>query len=179
MSSRVFMRRGMRAMLLGGACLGVMSWQSAQAQQQQQQPGELEEVVVSGIRGELQRNLDIKKDAEGLVDAITSTDMGKFPDSDIAAAMQRIPGVSISRGVSSMSSSVPTSTGDATEITVRGFGPAFNETLFDGRKMSTATSDRSFDFSAVGADFVKEVDVLKSPDATLSSGAIGAPINVI
>ena len=175
MNSRILMGRSMRAVLLGGACLGALSWQTARAQQQADNP--VEEVVVSGIRGALQRDLDIKRDAQGLVDAISATDIGKFPDSDLAAAMQRIPGVSISRGVSS-SGGLPTTTGDATEITVRGFGPSFNETLYDGRKVSTGTNNRAFDFSSVGADFVKEVDILKSPDASLSAGAIGATINI-
>ncbi len=135
------------------------------------------EVVVTGLRGSLQRDLDIKRNATGIVDAISAEDIGKFPDSNLAAAIQRIPGVSISRGTSSLGG-VPTSTGDATEITVRGFGPTFNETLYDDRQVSAGTTNRGFDFSAVGADFVGEVDVLKTPDASLSSGAIGATINI-
>ncbi len=174
MSSRVFKHRGMRAMLLGGACLGVLGWQAAQAQQS----GELEEVVVSGIRGALQKNLDIKRDAEGLVDAISATDIGKFPDADVADAMQRIPGVSVSRGTNN-AGGTPSTTGDAAEITVRGFGPSFNETLFDGRAISSATGTRAFDFSSISADFIKEVDIKKSPDASLSSGAIGATVNIL
>ncbi|HVW73256.1 MAG TPA: TonB-dependent receptor [Rhizomicrobium sp.] len=135
-----------------------------------------ERVTVTGLIHSLRTNLDIKRNASGLVDAISSEDIGKFPDTDIAAAMQRIPGVTVSRGVSSLGG-VPTSTGTATEITVRGFGPSFNETLFDGRKISSGAG-RAFDFSTIGADFVSEVDVLKSPDATLSSGAIGATVNI-
>ncbi|MDE1146155.1 MAG: TonB-dependent receptor [Azospirillaceae bacterium] len=141
-------------------------------------PDEISEIVVTGIIGSLQRNMDIKREAEGLVDAISAEDIGKFPDSNVAASMQRIPGVSISRGTSSMGG-VPTSTGDATAITVRGFGPSFNETLFDGRvSASAASSGRGFDFSSVSSDFVGQIDVLKSPDATLSAGAIGATVNI-
>ena len=178
MKSRNSFGRSMRAILMGGACLGALSWQAAQAQQTQANDNGLEEVVVSGIRGSLQRNLDIKRDAEGLVDAISSTDIGKFPDADMAAAMQRIPGVTVSRGISN-SGGTPTSTGDAAEITVRGFGPDYNETLFDGRQISTATGSRAFDFSVVNADFVKQMSILKSPDASLSSGAIGATVNIL
>lgn len=178
MNSRIMFGRSMRAILMGGACLGALSWQAAHAQQSQTGENGLEEVVVSGIRGSLQRDLDIKRDAEGLVDAISSTDIGKFPDADMAAAMQRIPGVSVSRGVAN-SGGVPTSTGDAAEITVRGFGPSFNETLFDGRQVSSATGSRAFDFSVVNADFVKQMSILKSPDASLSSGAIGATVNIL
>jgi TonB-dependent receptor len=142
----------------------------------------LEEVVVTGIRASLQRSLDIKQDAVGVVDAISAEDIGKFPDSNLAAALQRIPGVSVSRGTTSMGG-VPTSTGDASSITVRGFGPSFNETLIDGRLQAAVsgfgnTLSRGFDFSAVGADFVDEVQILKTPDSALSSGAIGATINI-
>ncbi len=136
-----------------------------------------QEVVVTGLRGSLQRNLDIKRSSAGIVDAISSEDIGKFPDANIADSLERVPGVSVSRGVSSLGG-LPTTTGDATEITVRGFGPDFNQTLFDGRRVSTGTGNRGFDFSTVGADFVGEVDVLKTPDAALSSGAIGATIDI-
>ena len=140
-----------------------------------------EEIVVTGIRSSLQKNLDIKRDATGLIDAISATDIGQFPDSDLADAMQRIPGVTVSRGSVSagaqMGGAASVSNGDATGYTVRGFGPQFNVTLFDGRQLAS-TNGRAVDMSSLGADFVKELDVLKSPDAALSSGAIGATVNV-
>lgn len=140
-------------------------------------PTTVQEVVVTGLRGSLQKSLNIKRDAVGVVDAVSAEDIGKFPDSSLAVAMERIPGVSVSYGASALGG-VPTSTGSATEITVRGFGPGFNETLYDGRQVSSALANRGFDFSAVGSDFVQEIDVLKTPDASLSSGAIGATINI-
>ena len=57
----------------------------------------MEEVVVKGIRGSLQRSMDIKRDASGVVDAISAEEMGKFPDANLAESLQRITGVSISR----------------------------------------------------------------------------------
>jgi len=137
----------------------------------------VESVTVTGLISSLQKNLDIKRDATGLVDAISAEDVGKFPDVDIAAALQHVPGVTISRGTASGMGGVPTSTGNASQITIRGLGPQFVQTLYDGRQISSATG-RSFDFSAVGADFVSQVDVMKSPDATLSSGAIGGTVNI-
>jgi iron complex outermembrane recepter protein len=130
---------------------------------------ELKEVIVTGLRVSLQRNLDIKRDAVGVVDAISAEDIGKFPDSNVAASLQRVPGVSIQR--SGMR-------GEPTGVTVRGFGGDFNETLFDGRRISTAAGGRSVDFSTVGADFVGGLQVMKTPDITLSSSSIGATINV-
>jgi TonB-dependent receptor len=140
---------------------------------------EVKEVVVTGIRGSLQKSMNVKKNADGIVDAISAEDIGKFPDSNLAQAMERIPGITVTHGNTAIGGT-QTSTGDATQITVRGFGPGFNETLYDGRQISTATgsANRGFDFSAVGADFVSQIDVMKTPDATVSSGAIGATVNV-
>jgi len=127
------------------------------------------EIVVTGLRGSLQRNLDIKRTSSGIVDAISAEDIGKFPDSNVAAALQRLPGISIQRDGAR---------GDPTGVTVRGFGGDFVTTLYDGRRVSSATGNRQIDFSTVGADFVGELDVLKTPDDALSASAIGATINI-
>ena len=136
---------------------------------QANEPNVLDELVVTGLRGSLQRNLDIKRNSPGVVDAISAEDIGKFPDSNVAASLQRLPGVSIQRAGAR---------GEPQGITVRGFGGDFNETLYDGRRISTATGGRSVDFSTVGADFVGGLSVLKTPDVTLSSSSIGATVNV-
>lgn len=129
----------------------------------------VEQVVITGLRGSLQRNLDIKRSSPGVVDAISAEDIGKFPDANVAASLQRLPGVSIQRSGSR---------GEPQGITVRGFGGDFNETLYDGRRISTATGGRSVDFSTVGADFVGGLSVYKTPDVSLSSSSIGATVNV-
>ncbi len=127
-------------------------------------------IIVTGIRGSLQHDLNVKRNAVGVVDAITAEDIGKFPDPNVASAMQRIPGVTIQR-------SGPR--GDANGVTVRGFGGDFNDTLVDGRHMSTAAGGRAVDFTTVGADFIGQVNVLKTPDVELSTSAIGATINIL
>lgn len=127
------------------------------------------DIIVTGIRGSLQRNLDIKRESSGVVDVISSEDIGKFPDSNVAASLQRLPGVSIQRSGSR---------GEPQGISVRGFGGDFNETLIDGRRISTASGGRSVDFTTVGADFVGQLAVFKTPDVSLSSSSIGATLNI-
>jgi iron complex outermembrane receptor protein len=142
-------------------------------------PAELEEVVVTGIRASLQRSLDIKQQAIGVVDAISAEDIGAFPDASLGEAMQRVPGVTVTRTTAAGMGGPELYTGNPSAITVRGFGGDFTETLIDGRPQAAAsTNARSFDFSSVGADFVSEVDVLKTPDFALSSGAVGASVNI-
>lgn len=127
------------------------------------------EIIITGLRGSLQRNLDLKRTSSGVVDVISAEDIGKFPDSNVAASLQRLPGVSIQRSGSR---------GEPTGITVRGFGGDFNTTLYDGRRISTATGGRQIDFSTVGVDFIGQLSVLKTPDVSLASSSIGATVNI-
>jgi iron complex outermembrane receptor protein len=180
--SNDYLRRAVHAICVGGAStlsLTAVSAPSFAADAAASSSDNLTEIVVTGIRASLQKSLDIKKDSDGIVDAISAEDIGKFPDANLADAMERIPGVTVSRAAVTLTGTGGVSTGGSgTQITVRGFGPQFNETLFDGRQVPTAIGNRGFDFGSIGSDFVGQVDVLKSPDATLSSGAIGATINI-
>ena len=127
----------------------------------------IEEVVVTGIRASLQRSMDIKRDAKGIVDGISAEDIGKFPDTNLAESLQRITGIAIERD-----------RGEGSKITVRGFGPDFNIVSFNGRQMPT-NGGRSFDFGNIASEGVSSVEVYKSGRANVASGGIGAVVNVI
>ncbi len=139
----------------------------------------LQEIVVTGIRGSLQRALQIKRMSMGVVDAISAEDIGQFPDATIGQAISRIPGVTVDRGAVNLMSGggSGTSNGQVTGVTVRGFGTTFQEMLSNGRQIASGLG-QNFDFGALGSDFVGQVDVHKTPDFSLSSGAVGATINV-
>lgn len=142
----------------------------------------VEEVVVTGIRASMERAMDVKRDSAGVVDAISSEDMGKFPDTNLAESLQRITGVSISR-----------QNGEGAEVTVRGFGPENNMVTLNGRTMPTGTvyaggsgadgtsrsgGSRAFNFSNISADNISAVEVYKTSKANIATGGIGATINV-
>ena len=102
----------------------------------------MEEVIVTGIRQSLEKSADIKRDNAGVVDAITAEDIGAFPDTNLAEALQRVTGVAIDR-----------TRGEGQYVTVRGFGPAFNLVTLNGRQMPTTGGDsRSFDFSNLAVE---------------------------
>lgn len=141
----------------------------------------LEEVVVTGIRGSMERAMDIKRESSGVVDAISAEDIGKFPNTNLAEALQRIPGVSIDR-----------QNGEGSKVTVRGFGPGFNLVTLNGRTIPTATvgiigqrdnytggQGRSFGFENVAAEGVSGLEVFKTGHALLPSGGIGATIDIL
>lgn len=133
------------------------------------------EIIVTGIRASLKESMDIKRDAQGVVDAISAEDMGKFPDTNLAESLQRITGVSIDR-----------SSGEGSKVTVRGFGPDFNLVLLNGRQMPasslgdccSAPASRSFDFANLAAEGIAAVEVYKSGRASLPTGGIGSVINI-
>ena len=131
------------------------------------QDGNIEEVLVTGIKGSLQRAMDVKRDATGVVDAISAEDIGKFPDTNLAESLQRISGVSIDR-----------QNNEGSKITVRGFGPDFNLVTLNGRQMPTLGKSRSFEFSDLAAESVSGVEVYKTFSATRPSGGIGALVNI-
>jgi TonB-dependent receptor len=141
---------------------------------------QLQEIVVTGIRGSLQRSLQIKKLSLGIVDAVSAEDIGQFPDSNIGEAVARIPGVTVDRGTVTTpmeSSGSPTATGAVQGISVRGFGSNFETILEEGRQIASGNG-QTFNFSDLSANYVGEIDVLKTPDMSLSSGDVGATINV-
>lgn len=172
---------GHRAQLLGGSLLAGLAGialptaayaQAAAPGTTKAQAGDpavsnLDEIVVTGIRASLARAIDVKRNADLIVDSIASEDLGKFPDSNVAESLQRITGVSIDR-----------SGGEGQFVTVRGFGPSFNTVLVNGRSIATENPGRAFSFDLLAAELISGADVYKSSNATLQDGGIGATINV-
>jgi len=132
------------------------------------QGSQLQEVVVTGIRASLERAMDIKRDADAVVDSISAEDIGKFPDANVAESLQRITGVSIDRN----------QVGEGQTVTIRGFGPTFNTVLVDGRQLPTQTGHRSFQFDTLPADLINGADVYKTSAASQDDGGIGGLMNL-
>lgn len=128
---------------------------------------EPEAIVVTGIRSSLRSAAGIKKNSLAIVDAISSEDLGKFPDTNVAESLQRIPGVAIDR-----------SNGEGRFVTVRGFGPAFNTVLVNGRTFASDNQGREFSFDLLAAELISGAEVYKSSQARLQDGGIGATLNV-
>jgi TonB-dependent receptor len=129
-------------------------------------------VVVTGIRASMQSTLNLKRNSDGIVDGIVADDIGKFPDTNLAEAVQRISGVSIDR-----------TNGEGQRVTIRGVGPDFNLILLNGRTMPSANLDdrgsRSFDFSNLASEAISQIQVYKSSRADTPTGGVGATLNIM
>ena len=128
---------------------------------------QLDKVVVTGIRASTQASLDAKRRADQIVDVVTATEAGKFPDANIADSLQRITGVAIDRNG-----------GEGQYITVRGFGPQYNNVLVNGRTMATDGNGREFSFDTLSSGLISRAEVFKTYQPQLQEGGIGATVNI-
>ncbi|PVX29466.1 TonB-dependent receptor [Sphingomonas pokkalii] len=134
-----------------------------------------DEIVVTGIRGSLRRAIEVKRNANAVVDVISSEDIGKFPDRNVAESLSHIPGVSIDRRF-----------GEGEKVAIHGTDPALNRMLLDGHGVASADwggndndpSSRTFNYSLLAPELVERLEVYKSPEARLEDGSIGGSVIV-
>lgn len=148
--------------------------QTAPAPQDDDEATQVEEVVVTGIRGSLQSAQTIKRNAEVFVDSISAQDIGALPDRSVTEALQRVPGVSIDRfaaGVDPDHFSV-----EGSGVVVRGL--TFVRSEFNGRDAFTANNGRALGFADVPSELLAGVDVFKNQSADLIEGGIAGTVNL-
>ncbi|PTT54256.1 TonB-dependent receptor, partial [Stenotrophomonas sp. HMWF022] len=134
-----------------------------------------EDIVVNGTYARsLAAGIETKRRAAYGVDSISSTDIGKFPTQNVAEALQLVPGVAITRP-----------RGEGLYVSVRGLGPQFQNTLMNGRTVALndliengGAAGRQFRFEMLPAEFTSSIDVVKTPTADMSEGALGGNIDV-
>jgi iron complex outermembrane recepter protein len=126
---------------------------------------ELDTVIVSGQRESLAAAAQVKKNADQVVDSLVAEDIGKFPDTTVAAALRRIPGVQVE--VSRRNEMVLP--------VIRGLNNVV--TTINGREVFTGTG-RSFAFEVLPADALARADVYKSNSADLIEGGLAGTIDL-
>ncbi|GAA4774440.1 TonB-dependent receptor [Stakelama sediminis] len=126
------------------------------------------DIVIVGIRGSLDKSVQVKRDAAVVLDSVNATELGRFPDSDVADSLQHITGITINR----------TTGGEGQYVSVRGLGSQYNITTLNGRILATDDDGRDFAFDILPADVISGADVLKSPQASAVEGSIGGTVNL-
>ncbi|WP_075186617.1 TonB-dependent receptor [Teredinibacter haidensis] len=127
-----------------------------------------EEIITIGYFNSVQRSLRAKRQAGSIIDIVVSEDLGKYPDQNVAEALQRVTGISIDRNG-----------GEGQLVTVRGFGPEFNTVLYNGRVLATENEGREFSFDVLASELISGARAYKSYNATLPSGGIGSTIDLV
>ncbi|TLX50338.1 TonB-dependent receptor [Pseudoalteromonas ruthenica] len=147
---------------------------SVYAQQQlAQDDQQMETIEVRGIRRSLEASMNTKRFANAVVDAITSEDIGKFPDKNIGDALQRISGVTVDRQY-----------GEVSGVTIRGTAPEQSRVLLNGQSVASTSwydlgpATRTFNMELLSAEQVSAVEVYKTPKASIEEGALGGTVDL-
>ena len=126
-------------------------------------------VVVTGYRYAIEKSLDQKRSANSIVEVITAEDVGKFPDKNVADALQRVPGVIVTR-----------SGGEGKNVSVRGLSSELTLTQLNGNYVATAESNgdptRSFNYMLMPSNMLSSAELYKTPEARLDEGGIGGTV---
>ncbi len=129
----------------------------------------LDAVVVTGYRYSIEKSLDQKRNANAVVEVITAEDVSKFPDKNVADALQRVPGVFIDRDG-----------GEGKRVSVRGLAPDLTLTQLNGNYVATSEGNgdptRSFNYALLPANMLSSAELFKTPEARLDEGGIGGTV---
>ena len=143
---------------------------------QGEEPGRevLEEVVVTGIRQQLETAQARKREAEEIVDSVTAVEIGALPDRSVTEVLQRIPGVAIGR--------VPEPR-DADRIAVEGAGVIVRgltwvRSELNGRSAFSAKNSRTLGFEDVPPELLAAIDVYKNPSAAQIEGGLSGTVDL-
>ena len=135
----------------------------------------LDEIVIStGVRGSQLRATKLKKEAKGVIEAITPEDIGSFSDNSITDALQRVAGVQVERD--------PEGNGGE-RVSIRGIGPQFVTVTVNGRTPISAGSSgttnlRTFNLNLIPTEVTNRTIINKGADAKAISTNIGGGIDV-
>lgn len=127
-----------------------------------------ETIIVTGTRAALAKSRDMKRDATIVQDSISATELGRFPDDNVADSLTHITGISVTR----------TKGGEGQYISVRGLGSGYNIVTLNNRILATDGDGRDFAFDVLPSEVISGADVMKSAQASQIEGSIGGSVNL-
>ena len=128
---------------------------------------EIDSVVVTGLRSSIENSIETKRDNSQIVESVSAEDVGKLPDSSIADALARLPGVASQR-----------ERGRNTQIQIRGFAGDFATTLLNGREQASTGDNRAAEFDQYPSELLSQVLVYKTADATLVGQGLSGTVDL-
>ncbi len=128
---------------------------------------QLDSVKVTGIRRAIEKSIDTKKEETSIVEAISSEDIGKLPDTSIADSISRLPGLTAQRFG-----------GRPQEINIRGFSGDFSTTTLNGREQVSLGNNRGVEFDQYPSELMNQVVVYKTQDASLVGQGLSGTVDL-
>ncbi len=170
---------GNRSKLLQGICVaalaGAITLPAAAQETPADSPDENEnDIVVTGIRANLESAQNRKRNADTVVDSITAEDIGSFPDKSVAEALQRVPGITVVRFAGTDDTSHFSA--EPSGVIVRGLSQVRSE--FNGRDTFSANSSRGLSWQDISPELLGGIDTYKNQTADMIEGGIAGTVNL-
>jgi TonB-dependent receptor len=148
-----------------GAQVTVATGESAALQLRPTQAGQ--EIVVTGIRGNISASRSRERSSDVLQSVISADAAGEFGDQNLAESLQRAPGVSIIR-----------SEGEGTLVSIRGLAPQFTKVTVDGVQLGATGDGRESSLDTISSDLASAITVSKYQLPDQPADAIGGTVNI-
>ena len=130
--------------------------------------GSMDEIVVRGIRAGQASALNQQKSSDTIVRVVSADDIGALPDTNVAEAVQRVPGVFLERDQ-----------GEGRFIGIRGIDPNLNVTTINGLYVPSPESGaRSVALDVIPADLLAALEISKTFTPDMDMSAVGGAVNV-
>ena len=127
----------------------------------------LGEVLVTGLRKTQISSNTSKREALNTREVLTTDDLGRLPDINVAEATQRVAGVSIE-----------TSKGEGQFVSIRGIQPSLNNVTLNNTTLASTTSNRSTALDLMPTEMISSIEVIKSNTPDMEGNAIGGTVNI-
>ncbi|MBC7284565.1 TonB-dependent receptor [Hoeflea sp.] len=126
-------------------------------------------IVVTGQRAQQIGAIEAKREALGIIDAVSSDEMGRLPDRNVAELVSRLPGVGVQYDQ-----------GEGRYIAVRGVPSGLNGYTFNGFEIGNPDGDtRALPLDVISGQLLNRIEVLKVKTPDLLAQGIGGTINLV
>lgn len=131
----------------------------------------LDQLVVEGFREGRSRAIQQKKTTPNLMDLVSADSIGNLPDRNVAEAVARVAGVSLT-GLDQ---------GEGRYVSIRGIDPNLNQVMMDGAVMAAPGGTRlgrATPLDTLGAGDISQLEVIKTVTPDLDANSLGGTINI-
>jgi len=121
------------------------------------------------IRDGQARALNQQRTADNIGNVVSADAIGRFPDPNIAEALQRTPGIAIMRDQ-----------GEGRYINVRGAPSEFSQVAINGVSLPAPDpTTRAMDLDTIPSDIVSQIEVSKSLRPNMDADSIAGAVNIV
>lgn len=129
----------------------------------------IDSMLVVGVRDGQMRALNSQRAADNIKSVLSADYLGRFPDNNVAEAMQRMPGASIQRDQ-----------GEGKYVNVRGAPLEYANVSIDGVVLpSPDGGTRAIDLDTIPADVISALELTKAITPSMDADAIAGNINIV